>query len=556
MFEKNFKIIGNKALQFLNFINFKSFKLTNVYKILNIRKYFSGIIGVLFRIIKIFRLIKFIDPIKNILAKNFNFSKLILPIKKISFQNNKVLFLHLPLSIIFFLFLYILIPTFYNYSKINIENVICKDIEIQCKINGEVNYRFYPTPRLKIKDLTIKDPKKKGDFEILADNTIIKLSIKNLLVKEKHKYRKIELNKFIINLNTNTLNKYKNIFRIGNNFPLIKLSKGKIIFSEEKNYVGTIEKVNLNLKTIEDSFYAILKGKFLNDDIYANLELKKTNDKFLTNIILKLSKMNFLTKTNFVSSKNDKDIIGGNFLVKKDKNKLIGEFDYKNNKLIINKSSLDNAFLNGDLTGQITFLPYFNFDIDLNLQSLNFTKFYNIFLSLFKDNKNDFFEVNNKINGNLSISSDKVYSNSGFIKALESRLKFYNGNVSIEQLLLNFGKLGAADVLGSVENTKKYNNFKFESNIFIDNERKFLSKFGVYNNKKTVYPNLFISGNLDLKKIRTSFYEISNENKLSNGDVNYIENEFNEMMLENGFKDLFNFQKFKRFVKSVVNEID
>ena len=96
---------------------------------------------------------------------------------------------------------------------------------------------------------------------------------------------------------------------------------------------------------------------------------------------------------------------------------------------------------------------------------------------------------------------------------MESRMKFYNGNISIEQFLLNLGKLGAADILGTISKDKKFTNFKFESNIFVDNQKKFLSKFGIYD-KESISSNLFISGNFDLKNIRTSLYEISDVKKL------------------------------------------
>ena len=139
------------------------------------------------------------------------------------------------------------------------------------------------------------------------------------------------------------------------------------------------------------------------------------------------------------------------------------------------------------------------------------------------------------------------------IKSLESRLTFYNGNAKIEQLLLNLGKLGAADVLGNINNDKGLSNFKFESNIFVDNQKKFLSKFGIYN-KESVNSNLFISGNIDLENIKVSFYEISDDKKFNTEDINFIESEFNDLMLEDGFDNMFNFQKLKTFLSSVITE--
>ena len=119
--------------------------------------------------------------------------------------------------------------------------------------------------------------------------------------------------------------------------------------------------------------------------------------------------------------------------------------------------------------------------------------------------------------------------------------------------MLNLGKLGAADILGTINNDKKFTNFKFESNIFVDNQKKFLSKFGIYN-KKNISSNLFISGNFDLENIRATFYEISDDKIFNAEDTNYIEQEFNDLMLSEGYTYLFNFPKFKDFIKSITYE--
>ena len=169
-----------------------------------------------------------------------------------------------------------------------------------------------------------------------------------------------------------------------------------------------------------------------------------------------------------------------------------------------------------------------------------------------KDKKN-LFKINNKINGKLNIFANKIYSKSSLANSLESRLKFNNGNVFIEQLLFNLGKLGAADLLGSINNEKEFSNFKFEANIYLDNQKKFFSKFNIYN-KTNIASNLFFSGAFNLDNLKTSLYEISEEKKLTQEDINFIENEFNEIMLEENYNSLFSFPKLKEFVKSVVGE--
>ena len=139
------------------------------------------------------------------------------------------------------------------------------------------------------------------------------------------------------------------------------------------------------------------------------------------------------------------------------------------------------------------------------------------------------------------------------VKSFESSLKFNNGNILIEQFLFNLGKLGASDLLGTINNDKKITNLRFESNIFIDNQKKFLSKFGIYNKEK-LSSNFFISGNFDLENLRASFYEVMGNEKLSDDDISFIEQEFNDFMLEDGFKSLFLFPKFKEFIKSVTTD--
>ena len=86
---------------------------------------------------------------------------------------------------------------------------------------------------------------KKNTLIQLRSMYVIKLSIKNLLVKEKHKFRKIKFNNFKINFDLKNFKKYKNIFDKKINLIPITFIKGKIIFFDGKNYVATINDANL-----------------------------------------------------------------------------------------------------------------------------------------------------------------------------------------------------------------------------------------------------------------------------------------------------------------------
>jgi len=541
---KNIKTISSNIVDFLSYIS----------------KYiFSGINkSIKFIIYDFLKIYKLIDPrrldfkkvYKYLDIRRYDFYRIN---KKINLTNYKYVPIYFVVFVIFMGFVYVVIPKFYSYDNSKIAKTVCINQNVECLIKGKVYYSFYPTPRIKIKDLIINDLFEKKDTLMTVKNTTIKLSIKNLLVKEKHKFKKIKFNNFEINLNSKNFKEYKNIFIKKINLIPITFAKGQIIFFDGKNYVATINNANLYLKFMQDSIDAKLKGKFLNDDIYVNLNSKVVDSKSFTDIILKMSNINFLTKVNFINSEKDKNIRNGNLLIKKGKNRITAVFDYKDYELVINKSNLRNTFLDGKLEGKITFLPYFNFNLDINLDSINFTKLYNYLLALDAKKQKNLFKINNKINGKFSLSSDKIYSSYNLVKSIESRVKFNNGNILIEQFLINLGKLGASDLLGTINNDKKFTNFRFESNIFIDNQKKFLSKFGIFN-KKNLPSNFFVSGNFDLENLRASFYEVSGSEKLSNDDINFIEQEFNDFMLEDGLDSLFLFPKFKKFIKSITSE--
>ena len=541
---KNIKTISSNIVDFLSYIS--------KYIFSGINKSIKFIINDFLKIYKLIdpRRLDFKKVYKYLDIRRYDFYRIN---KKINLTNYKYVPIYFVVFVIFMGFVYVVIPKFYSYDNSKIAKTVCINQNVECLIKGKVYYSFYPTPRIKIKDLIINDLFEKKDTLVTVKNTAIKLSIKNLLVKEKHKFKKIKFNNFEINLNSKNFKEYKNIFIKKINLIPITFAKGQIIFFDGKNYVATINNANLYLKFMQDSIDVILKGKFLNDDIYVNLNSKVVDSKSFTDIILKMSNINFLTKVNFINSEKDKNIRNGNLLIKKGKNRITAVFDYKDYELVINKSNLRNTFLDGKLEGKITFLPYFNFNLDINLDSINFTKLYNSLLALDAKKQKNLFKINNKINGKFSLSSDKIYSSYNLVKSIESRVKFNNGNILIEQFLINLGKLGASDLLGTINNDKKFTNFRFESNIFIDNQKKFLSKFGIFN-KKNLPSNFFVSGNFDLENLRASFYEVSGSEKLSNDDINFIEQEFNDFMLEDGLDSLFLFPKFKKFIKSITSE--
>jgi len=522
----------------MKYFNIKRYKFSTILK-----KIYS-IFNNTFTYIKHINLKKLYNYLDNI-KKNFNFSNLA---KKIKFKGNKFLFFHIPIFTIFFGFLYLAIPTFFKYDKSILEDLICVNKKIKCKIIGKINYSFFPSPRIKATNLVIN--KNKGNL-LKADYVTAKLSIKNLLAKEKHKIQFIKINNFESKINLKDIKNYINIFSDKISTLPINLLNGKILLYDNENYITSFSNTDLILKFPKDSIKFKLNGKLLSHDVLIDINKKISDNKPLTDIEIKIKDLIFYSKISFYDSINN--IENGKFLIRQSKNKSSGFFNYHDNTISLIKSNISNPFIDGKLIGKISFLPYFDFNLDLNLNSINFTRLYNYFLQMNEIEQKKLFKINNKLNGKLNFSSEKVYSKNNLVKSFESRINLFNGNVKIEQLLINLGKLGAADLLGNIKNEKETTNFKFESNIFVDNKKKFLNKFGIYNNENLA-SNLFVQGNFDLDNIRISFYEISDEEKMKEEDINFIESEFNDLMLEKGFEYLFNFQKFKVFLKSARDE--
>ena len=167
----------------MKYDDFKIFKFSTISKIVDYRRYnFS-------------RIYKFIDLRRLNLGKvykHLNIGRLDFykKNKKITLINFKYFSIYIAAFVIFSGFIYLVIPTFYNYDKSKVEKIICKNKNIECLIEGKINYSFYPTPRIKIKDLVINDLLEKKNMLLIAKNVAIKISIKNLLTKKKNKILK------------------------------------------------------------------------------------------------------------------------------------------------------------------------------------------------------------------------------------------------------------------------------------------------------------------------------------------------------------------------------
>ena len=142
----------------MKYINFKRYKFSTIFKNIN------------------FRIYKFSTIFKNINFKRYNY---IGP--------------YVAGLLVFIAFVYLNIPMFFNYEKSKIEDLICKELNVKCFIQGKIKYSFLPSPRIKFNDFIIKDFINKKNFLGKIENVEIKISFYNLHDEKKFNYNKKKL---------------------------------------------------------------------------------------------------------------------------------------------------------------------------------------------------------------------------------------------------------------------------------------------------------------------------------------------------------------------------
>jgi len=510
----------------------KSYNLVENYKIPNFSKIFKYINHKIYKFNN-FRSYKFND-FRSYKFNDFN--------RIFGLKIFKKFTVYIISFIFFSIIIYLNIPNFFDYEK-SLLNKTCRNFNLNCLIESEIGYTFIPTPRLVLKNLTIQDSKKRTIATVPKAG--IKISIHKLINKNKFNFTKIVVKDSEINLHLDDIQEYIKFIEKINFIKPITIQKGNINFFNFNEKITTIKKASIKFKSPDD---IIIKGNFLNDELIFSLEGSKNKPEAF---LLKLVESKFLVKMN-ISEDSTKEKIQGDVLLKKNKHRLRAPFSYRNNQIFFEKADIRNEFLNGKFDGFIKFLPFFDFNLDVDLKGFNFKRFYTSISNIDKKKINNFLKINYKINGDIDFNIDKVYSKYDLINSFESNIKFSNGDLLIEKMLLHLGKLGAADLTGVIKNDEKFSNLKFENNIYIDNEKYFNRKFGIFSDTG-IFENLHLSGILDLTNFTLRFSEISSDKKFNEEQISRIEKEFNTYMLDNGLVSLFDFVRFKEFMKSIIS---
>jgi len=134
---------------------------------------------------------------------------------------------------------------FFYYDKSNIENIVCKELNVKCSIQSKITYSFLPSPRIKFENLTIKDSSNKKYVFAKVKNAEIKISIYKLYNKQKFNYIETKFKDSEINFDLKNFNEYKKFFSKGFGLRSINFKGGNINFIEGKKHIATIKNINL-----------------------------------------------------------------------------------------------------------------------------------------------------------------------------------------------------------------------------------------------------------------------------------------------------------------------
>ena len=473
---------------------------------------------------------------------------------KINYKKYKLSILYLSGFIVLTLFVYLVFPFFFNYEQYQkiLEKKIYKDFKLKISIQDKIQYRFLPSPRLKITKIYLNDFVNKKEKIAEIDKIVLRIPFKKLISVESVDFAKLEIYNAKIKIDLNQFNNYFSFFSQKFKSKQIEMLDSKIEFYEGNKYISSINDLTINYDSNNLFDEMKLNGNFLGDNILLNLKNKKDINEPVRILKLKLSNFGLVTRLLLAGAPDKQDNYPGNLLINLPNNKISFDFFYKDKIFQIPKGDIKNNFFNGEIAGNLTFFPFFKADLDIDLKSLNFRKIYNSIANLDIEEQGNILNISKKINGNFSVNASRVYSTSKIIRSFESNLELINGDIIFHKLLLDLGKIGASDIIGTISNGSKSNIFRFKQNIYVDDLKFFNNKFNIVNTNKNYEPkSIFISGILNLKKFQLRINEIFSDKKIDSEEKNFIEQNFNVMLFNQGYTTLFNHRNQKEFFKLV-----
>ena len=438
---------------------------------------------------------------------------------------------------IFFIFtvLFLSLPSFFDYEKKSsfINKYLIKNYNFNIKNYEKIKFRPLPVPSLEIQNALIDLDFKSTN--IFTENLRVYPKLFSIYNFENFQARKIFLENNEINIEFSDLhllikrflnNKNKlsfknlNIKVLDKNKAIVKLENLKFSnFGHNKNLIkGKIFEKNFKTEINKDQ--KSLRFKLINSGINVDIDFDNTQAK---------------------------NSISGIFLSKILNTNLKFNFDYDGKKLKIFNSYFRNKDLSFKNETIIILDPFLDFESKFDLEKLDVKILQRIDLNKLIKSQ----DIIKKINSKNEISFKSKKFSRDFIDEIYLIIDLAYGRVNYsKKFLISENKFSCK---GNVNLLDEFPLLFFDCKISSKNKKKLLKQFLVRIKDQEEIFMLTVKGNLNILNNKINFEEIflNNNYKASKEDLMYFKKNFEDIVFDKGFKEMFSLKKIKRFILEV-----
>jgi len=438
-------------------------------------------------------------------------------------------------------FIYLITPKIFDYSKKVefINNALNNSYSLKINDYSNISYRLFPTPRIVIKDTNLEF----NDSSVLVQAEEIILKVK---LSEMYNLKNLNLKKLIINKSEILLD-VKNLSDISN---YIKKIKEKFFFYESNirvkkkdSNIISFEKINFNNRNFNKLTF---KGIVFNQKIDINFY----NSKNMQRLTASMPETGFNLEI-YIPVLRDSKITSGRGNITILKNKAQFNFKKEDNLKIFNSFLITDIF-NTTFLGDFDFNPNFNFNIIFNVKNINFKNLNKLLIKNINSFNIKMFNLNKKLNGQITILYDKKNFYSKFIKSASINIMFENGEISIKDTKIDSGS-EFTTINGIFKNNEGYQKLDFHILSKIKDNDMLINKLQIRNNDKKQIKNLELTGsfNITSNKINLDNIIMDNQKKVSAKKLNFYEESFENIIFDNNFMNIFDFKRIKKFIEFI-----
>tara|TARA_B110000971_G_C19998762_1_gene495668 strand:- start:633 stop:1940 length:1308 start_codon:yes stop_codon:yes gene_type:complete len=430
-------------------------------------------------------------------------------------KNYKVI-LYLLAFIVIIFSVYFFIPKFFDYTPKLIQESLKKNSGITIKNISNVHYKFFPTPRLRLLEVDL-------EFEnniLNVEDAIIDIVLNPLSIIN---YKILDYNKFLIKRGSTKIeiDKVNHLFNyIKKNQKKINFKENTIILLKENNKLFEINDSLIKVNTRDNVQQLNINGFFINHKISFILENKSESK---SKIILKIPKLDISANIQLQNKDNFKTFEGLiNFEV------LNNFFQFnliKEKNVIINKGFIRSTLINSSLEGELSFRPYFSFNLNIIPFNLNIERLAHIIQKRYFIEDPQELKIIKKIDGSLNFKN--IFKGNIIFKNREILFKNFkigkDNPIFFDAKIFEFGKRGKI-------------NFNLMTNI---------------QNKKDSKKVLKISGFLIPSSSKVTFKQIIVDKEIFVAEkIKNYEEKFNSEVIGSLFSNIFNEKKINNFFKT------